>query len=69
MLKPVSTDVPAGDAYMTLLPSYKGRTSMAHLFRIIQEDIFDDTLQFIGSQVMATSVVVTHNIDGHQLLF
>lgn len=51
MLKPVSADVPASDAYMTLLPSYKGRTNMAHLFKIIQEDIFDQTLQYTGIQV------------------
>jgi hypothetical protein len=51
MLKPVSTDVPAGDAHMTLLPNYKGKTNMAHLFRIIQEDIFDDTMRYTGIQV------------------
>jgi hypothetical protein len=51
MLKPVSTDVPAGDAHMSLLPNYKGRTNMAHLFRVIQEDIFDDTMRYTGIQV------------------
>lgn len=51
MLKPVSTNVPAGDAYMTLLPNYKGKTNMATLFRTIQEDIFDEQLNFVGIQV------------------
>jgi hypothetical protein len=51
MLKPVSTAVPASDAYMTLLPNYKGKTNMATLFRTIQEDIFDHQLNFVGIQV------------------
>jgi hypothetical protein len=51
MLKPVSTDVPASDAYMTLLPNYKGKTNMATLFRVIQEDIFDEQLMYVGVQV------------------
>lgn len=51
MLKPVSTNVPASDAYMTLLPNYKGKTNMATLFRTIQEDIFDHQLNFVGIQV------------------
>lgn len=51
MLKAVPTSVPAGDAYMSLLPSYKGRTNMASLFKLIQEDIFDQQFIFLGSQV------------------
>jgi len=51
MLKPVSTSVPASDAYMTLLPNYKGKTNMATLFRTIQEDIFDHQYNFVGIQV------------------
>jgi hypothetical protein len=51
MLKPVSTSVPASDAYMTLLPNYKGKTNMATLFRTIQEDVFDHQFGFVGLQV------------------
>jgi hypothetical protein len=51
MLKPVSTDVPASDAFMTLLPNYKGKTNMATLFKYIQEDIFDERLMYVGVQV------------------
>jgi hypothetical protein len=51
MLKPVSTNVPASDAFMTLLPNYHGKTNMATLFRTVQEDIFDQQLNFVGIQV------------------
>ncbi|WIA41247.1 hypothetical protein OEZ86_004858 [Tetradesmus obliquus] len=71
MLKPVSTSVPAGDAHMTLLPNYKGRTNMAHLFRVIQEDIFDETMRYSGiaesvlcPTVAANSVAKTWASDG-----
>lgn len=78
MLKPVSTDVPASDAYMTLLPNYKGKTNMANLFKIIQEDIFDQTLGYVGVQesvlcptVASYSVGKTwaSNPDGSDVLY
>eukprot|EP00879_Flechtneria_rotunda_P027898 GHRR01029945.1.p1 GENE.GHRR01029945.1~~GHRR01029945.1.p1 ORF type:complete len:293 (-),score=52.72 GHRR01029945.1:120-998(-) len=49
MLKAVSADTPASDAYMTLLPSYKDKSSFAWLFENIQEDVFDE--KFPGSSM------------------
>ena len=68
MLKPVSTSVPASDAYMTLLPNYKGKTNMATLFRTIQEDIFDHQLNFVGIQVRTQQHHHQHSLNMVSLL-
>lgn len=50
MLNAVDADVPAGDAYMTLLPPYTGRASMASIFKDWQKDVFEDLFAFPDAQ-------------------
>lgn len=51
ILKGVSAETPASDAYMTLLPSYGNKLSLADTFKGIQEDLWSTKYPFTGATV------------------
>eukprot|EP00878_Enallax_costatus_P024256 GHUV01025873.1.p1 GENE.GHUV01025873.1~~GHUV01025873.1.p1 ORF type:complete len:253 (+),score=16.97 GHUV01025873.1:104-760(+) len=63
MLNPVSADVPASDAYMTLLPSYQDKLAYDYVFKTTQRDPFNNQYPFqgstVGAQCTASWFVVT----------
>lgn len=51
ILKGVTADTPASDAYMTLLPSYQDKLSLAATFKGVQTDLWGSNYPFTGATV------------------